>query len=106
MWKVIKEPNDISMARGDYGVQLPINMDGFTFAQNDSVRIKIKDRNTVVLAKDFTNITNSTVNLELTRAESELLSVGEYKYSLDWYQNGHFMCNIIPFAVFKVEDKV
>ena len=94
------------MTRGDFGVQLPITMNGFTFEANDVIRITVKNRNTTVLEKDFTNITNNAINLELTRAESELLPVGEYKYSLDWYQDGHFMCNIIPFAVFKVEDKV
>jgi hypothetical protein len=41
----------------------------------------------------------------LTEEESALFPVGVYCYRLDWYQEGTFMCNIIPDAVFKVVDK-
>ena len=94
------------MTRGDFGVQLPIRVSGVAFAASDSVKVTIKSVNAVVIEKSYTNIANNTVNLELTEAESALLPIGNYKYSLDWYQNGAFMCNIIPFADFKVVDKV
>ena len=106
MWKVIREPNDISMTRGDFGVQLPIKVNGVAFAASDSVKVTIKSINAVVIEKVYTDIANNTVDLELTESESALLPIGSYKYSLDWYQNGAFMCNIIPFAEFKVVDKV
>lgn len=104
MWIVIN--NNLSMAEGDWGIQLPITITGATFAANDSVRVTIKSGETTVIQKDYTDITNNTVNLEFTDAESALLPVGSYLYSLDWYQNGAFMCNIIPSAVLKVVDKV
>ena len=103
MWIVIN--NNLSMAEGDWGIQLPITITGTTFAANDSVRVTIKSGETTVIQKDYTDITNNTVNLELTEAESALLHVGSYLYSLDWYQDGAFMCNIIPSAAIKVVDK-
>lgn len=103
MWNV--SGNSLSMCEGDWGVELPVTISGVTFTASDSVRIVIKKGETVLITKDFTNITQNTVRLELTEAESALLPVGAYAYSLDWYQNGAFMCNIIPTAVFKVVDK-
>lgn len=103
MWAV--NGNHLTMTEGDWGVELPITISGVTFAASDAVRIVIKKGETALVTKDFTNINDNTVNLELTEAESALFSVGTYVYSLDWYQNGAFMCNIIPSAVFKVVDK-
>ena len=57
------------------------------------------------VAKTYTNIQNNTIDFELTDSETELLPVGVYAYSLDWYQDGAFMCNIIPSGLFKVVDK-
>lgn len=103
MWAV--NGNHLTMTEGDWGVELPVKISGVTFTASDAVRIVIKKGETVLATRDFTNISENTVNLELTEAESALFSVGTYVYSLDWYQNGAFMCNIIPSAVFKVVDK-
>ena len=103
MWNV--SGNSLSMAEGDWGVKLPVNVSGVTFSASDSIKIVIKNGETTLVEKEYTNITQNTVNLELTEAESALLPVGNYVYRLDWYQDGAFMCNIIPISTFKVVDK-
>ena len=105
MWASIG--NNLKMAEGDFGIALPITITGPTFTSSDAVKLTIKDRvnGNTILEKDFTNISQNTVSLELTSAETALLPVGNYVYSLDWYQLGQFMCNIILSAGFDVEDK-
>ena len=58
-----------------------------------------------VEARYIDGIIENTVNLELTEQDTALLPVGAYVYSLDWYQSGNFMCNIIPYASLRVVDK-
>lgn len=103
MWNV--NGLQLNMTEGDWGLKLPVTVSGVTFANNDSVKIVIKSGETTIIEKEYTNITQNTVNLELTEAESALLPVGSYVYRLDWYQDGAFMCNIIPISTFKVVDK-
>ena len=103
MWVV--SGTSLSMAEGDWGVELPVTVSGATFAANDSLKIVIKNGETTLVEKEYTNITQNTVKLELTEAESALLAIGVYVYRLDWYQDGAFMCNIIPVSTFKVVDK-
>lgn len=105
MWYVQGE--NLTMAEGDYGLQLPVKIDGTTFAANDSVKFIFKDapNGNIILEKSFTAIQQNTVNLELSEAESALFPVGTYVYTLDWYEDGNFMCNIIPQAKFMVVDK-
>ena len=106
MWQVTG--HDLKITEGDYGLQLPVTISGTTFTENDAVVFILKDKlnGSQILSKTFTNIVKNTVNLELTETESALLPVGTYAYSLDWYQDGAFMCNIIPCAAFKVGEKV
>lgn len=105
MWVVSGQ--DLKMTEGDYGIQLPITITGATFAQNDEVRLTIKTavNGETVLEKTFSDIAQNTVNLELTEEESAMMPVGTCVYALDWYQDGAFMCNIIPSANFRVVDK-
>ena len=95
------------MCEDDFGIQLPITVNGVTLTNADSLRLTFKNivNGNTILVKEFDSITDNTVNLELTEAESALFPVGSYVYSLDWYQNGLFLCNIIPSASFKVVDK-
>lgn len=104
MWNA--KGNGLTMCEGDFGVKLPITINGVTFAAGDEIRITIKNGEQALVTKTFDNIAQNTVNLELTEEESALLPVGEYSYSLDWYQDGVFLCNIIPFGFFVVGDKV
>jgi hypothetical protein len=95
------------MAEGDYGISLPITVHGTELGGNDSLRVTIKTRKNgeTILEKNYFDIEDNTVELELTQTESAKLPVGVYVYSLDWYQNGIFMCNIVLCSLFKVVDK-
>ena len=103
MWNV--NGITLNMTEGDWGVKLPVTVTGVTFTANDSVRIKIQRDETTIIEKEYTNITQNTFDLEFTEAESALLPVGSYLYSLDLYQEGAFMFNIIPSGMFLVGDK-
>lgn len=106
MWVV--NGNNIKMAEGDFGVGLPVTIDGVTFASNDEMIFVVKKNQNdadPVFTLTFSDIVDNTIEINLTQALSDLLSVGTYVYSLDWFQDGEFMCNIIPSASFKVVDK-
>ena len=105
MW--IVSGREISMTEGDYGIQLPIKVNGITFGSNDEVLFTLKYRmnGDTVFTKSFANVSQNTINLEITAGESALLGVGAYVYSLDWLQSGMFMCNIVPSASFRVVEK-
>ena len=107
MWKVINDVK-LQMAKGDYGIQLPVSVEGVTVTEHDSLRFSFVDQKSKnsILVKDYNIIQNNTVMLEFTKTESDLFVVGNYLYSLDWYQDGNFMCNLIEDETFKVVDKV
>lgn len=96
----------LTMAEGDYGISLPVTVSGATMTDNDTLKftfLAAKNGDTI-LEKEYTPA-NNTVSLEFTEAESALFPPKTYLYRLDWYQDGNFMCNVIPGAVFKVVDK-
>lgn len=99
--------NGLQMVVGDYGIELPITVIGTTITASDSLRLTFNKAMTgdEVLVKDFDNIIDNTVHFCLTEAESALFPVGVYSYSLDWYQDGNFMCNIIPVGILRVVGK-
>ena len=105
MWNV--NGQDLKMVEGDWGIQLPVTVSGTTLTASDELKLTIKTaiNGDTIVSKTFTNIQQNTVNRELTEAESALLPVGTYVYLLDWYQDGAFMCNIVPYALFKVVEK-
>lgn len=105
MWVVTNQ--DIRMTEGDYGIALLVEIEGTTLGAQDSIKLTFKTavNGDEILSKTFDGITDNTVSIELTDEESALFPVGQYVYRLDWYQNGSFMCNIIPYAQFKVVDK-
>lgn len=96
----------ITMAVGDFGIKLPVTLSDITITSADEFRIRITKGGAAVVELTFSDIENNTFDIELTREQSDKLRVGNYLYSLDWYQNGHFMCNVIPAASFKVVAKV
>ena len=104
MWNV--NGNDLKMCEGDYGIALPIKINGMTFASGDCVKITFKDENNgnEILVKDYSSVNNNTVNLEFTQEESALFPVGNYVYRMDAYQNGNYLNNIVPSASLKVVD--
>lgn len=106
MWEVNGE--NLSMAEGDYGIRLPSEIKGTTFGNADEIKFVLKNslNGETLIEKDYGEIVDNTFYLELTESESAKLPVGVYVYSLDWYQSGNFMCNVIPMAIFRVVDKV
>ena len=105
MWNV--SGTKIQMAEGDFGIRLPVTINGATFSPSDQLRFTflVAPNKTEILYKEFTNIEDNTINLEFTEQETALFTPRAYVYRLDWYQNGVFMCNIIPESTFKVVDK-
>lgn len=97
----------ITMAEGDYGIYLPITITGGTIGSDSNIRLTIKKEKNgeTILTQNYTNISDNTFNLTFSKEESDLLLVGVYGYSLDWYKNDLFMNNIIEYKMFKVNDK-
>ncbi len=101
-WTV--EDNEITMCEGDYGIDLPITITGVELTDADSLMITIRE--TINAPGDPVLVKSFTEALSLSADDTLQLPVGKYVYSLDWYKNDQFMCNIIPKAPFKVVDKV
>ena len=104
MWHI--SGNNLQMAEGDYGFELPVTIKGTTLSAADIIRITIKDEKNgaTIIERDMIPADNE-VKLTLTEEESALLPIGDYVYRLDWFQSGNFMCNIILCSAFKVVDK-
>lgn len=104
MW--VANGNDLKMAEGDWGIDLPITVSGVEFTANDILKITFKKgMNTTAILEQTYTPENNAINLVFTEEESALFTVGTYVYALDWYQNDLFMCNIIPCASLRVVDK-
>ena len=104
MW--VANGNDLKMAEGDWGVELPITISGVEFTANDVLKLTFKKgMNTTPILEQTYTPENNAINLVFTEAESELFTVGTYVYALDWYQDGLFLCNVIPCASLRVVDK-
>ena len=99
--------SSLQMCEGDYGVAIPMKVRCVTLDALDSVKVTIKTgtNRATVLEKTYTNVSNNTVNFQLTAAETAKLPVGDYIYVLDWYRSGTFMYNLLPAAALKVVDK-
>ena len=103
MWVV--RDNTIQMAEGDFGIGLPVTVNGATLEAGDSLRFTFKQQGYELLTKEFGDIVDNTVEIVFTQEESELFAPGVYSYTLDWFKDGEFMCNIVLSGVFKVVDK-
>lgn len=97
----------IGMIEGDFGIVLPIEIEGIEITTEDQFSIKIfKNINEEpIITKTYSNISDNTINFELTKEESQLLKKGYYYYDLDWYQGNKFLGNLIANARFKVLEK-
>jgi len=105
MWEVYK--HTLQMVEGDFGLALPFDVNGTDITANDVLRFTFKDKlnGETLLTKEYTDIQENSAQLMLTEEESALFRVGDYVYSLDWYQDGVFMVNLIKCAAFKVVEK-
>ena len=97
----------IGMVEGDFGIVLPIEIEGIEITPEDEFVFKIfKNKNEQpILSKVFRNISENTINFKLTKEESELLKVGKYYYDIDWYQNETFLNNLVASSMFRVLEK-
>ena len=97
----------IGMIEDDFGIVLPIEIEGIEITTEDQFSIKIfKNINEEpIITKTYSNIFDNTINFELTKEESQLLKKGSYYYDLDWYQENKFLGNLIAKARFKVLEK-
>ena len=107
MFDLNEEKNRLEMIEGDFGIKLPIEIEGITVDKNDSISFKVfKEMNgTPIISKIFTNISNNTVELEFSKEESKVLSVGNYYYDIDWFQGESFLGNIVAKQKFSVKEK-
>ena len=105
MWRVADLM--ITMTEGDFGIKLPVTLNGVTMSANDEIRLTIKDRvnSEALVTKTYSDIQEETFNIELTEADTGKLPAGSYVYSVDWYQDGFFMCCLVEKAPFKVVEK-
>lgn len=103
-----KGKNKLSMVEGDYGLTLPLIISGITIEKTDKLNFYIKKElnGEKIIDKIFDSITDNTINLVFTKEESDKLSVGKYKYAIDWYKENSFCGNLIKLQEFEVEDKL
>lgn len=97
----------LEMIEGDFGIKLPVEIEGVTVEEKDSISLKVfKEMNAnPVISKTFTNISNNTIELEFFKEESKILSVGNYYYDIDWFRGEEFLGNIAAKKKMKVKEK-
>lgn len=107
MFYMNEEKNRLEMIEGDFGIALPIEIEGITLDTSDSISLKVfKEINNIpIISKIFSDISNNTVELEFSREESKLLSVGNYYYDVDWFQGEKFLGNIAAKKKLCVKEK-
>lgn len=85
--------NKITMDVNDYGIQLPIDVTGATFALTDKMRFEIKKSkdSDVLFSKDYLNELDNSSKFrfffELTQEESIQFSPGNYIYFVKYVKD-------------------
>lgn len=100
--------NNLQFVEGDWGIAEIVKILGLEEvvpADSFKFTFKTKRNGDLILEKVYTDLVTNLIELVLTEAETQLFPVGTYVYSLDWFQNGNFMCNIVDCATLKVVDK-
>ncbi|MBO5143035.1 MAG: hypothetical protein J6C46_08650 [Clostridia bacterium] len=97
----------LEMTEGDYGTALPMVISGGVLDTDEKIKISIYDYKTHVIkvVKEYSNITNGTFDFSLTKEESALLPVGDYVYSVEWFQEDTFVGTLINAEDFTVKGK-
>lgn len=105
MWEVDGE--NLKMIEGDFGFELPFTFNDIIISPQDNIKLEIKKEKDAdpILTFDFSDIQNNEIKLVLTKVDSEKLNVGNYLYTIDWYQGESFLGNIVNGALFKVVNK-
>ena len=109
MWNTKgKNSVDLTMTEGDFGVEMTVEIDGFTISSSDTVELTVKKTRNgkAIIEKTFEINEDNTIDLVFTEDETDDLKVGTYLYRLDIYRNGLFMYCVVNNAKLKVEDKI
>lgn len=102
MWNA--NGNSITMTQNDFGVGLPLSFPETEINEEDTLAFIIKKSSggQVIINKTFTNISNSSIEIALTKEESAKLLTGSYVWKVNWYRGQQFLMCLIGPAPFKV----
>lgn len=99
----------ISMDAYDYGITLPIDVEGTNFEEDDTMLFELKkssDSNSLIV-KEFSNELQSTdlfrFFLEFSKEESESLFPGNYVYYIRYLKDGNVRDTIVDGDDFKIK---
>lgn len=98
----------ITMIEGDFGIVLPITISAeqeLTPSDKFSINIYKDLDGEALVSKEYSNLTDNTIEFKLTLEESLKLPVGNYIYDIDWYQDESFLANIVCRKKFIVLNK-
>lgn len=104
----ITKGNRIIMDAYDYGVQLPFDVTGITFAPTDKMRFEIKKSkdSETLFTKDYLNELDSTTKfrffLEFTKEESDKIAPSNYVYFVRYLKNDTVKDTVVSGEDFKV----
>lgn len=92
---------NIVMNKGDFGVILEFEFDRkLPF----SVVITIKKGNSIVITKNYTDVSSGLLEFSLTKAESDKLNVGEYTWNMYQYYEGSLKNTLVASKSFIVKE--
>lgn len=92
---------NIVMNKGDFGVILEFEFDR---KMPFSVVITIKKGNSVVITKNYTDVSSGLLEFSLTKAESDKLNVGEYTWNMYQYYEGSLKNTLVASKSFIVKE--
>lgn len=100
----------ITMDYGDYGIQLPIDIDGAVFEDTDTMLFELKkSKNSCpIIKKEYTNTSDDNnlfrFFLEFTKKESQAIPPGNYVYYITYLKNGDVRDTIVSGESFKIKN--
>ncbi len=106
----ITKGNKIIMDAYDYGIQLPFDVTGITFAPTDKMRFELKKSkdSETLLTKDFLNELDSTSKfrffLELTEDESKNITPGNYIYFVRYLKHDTIQDTVVSGETFQIKN--
>ena len=106
----ITKGNKIIMDAYDYGIQLPFDITGVTFAPTDKMKFELKKSkdSETLLSKEFSNELDLTNKfrffLELTQEESRNIAPGNYVYFVRYLKNDVIQDTVVSGEEFKVKN--
>lgn len=106
----ITKGNKIIMDAYDYGIQLPFDVTGVTFALTDKMRFELKKSkdSDVLFIKEFRNELDNTAKfrffLEFTQEESNKITPGNYIYYVKYLKDDEVLDTIVSGEAFQIKN--